>query len=155
LDAVGEDRRSKYKSAIAHSTEVIAELRKEEYESLRKHRCGCSVVLAIHLLRHSADNEDEAFAMVHDGLDQCVDLLRREVLINMGTEYRKLHKWDQSIQAFISSPVPLQLDREVLLFRMGTWYRTIHKWKQSIQAFKVSFESICPRVKTRVPSYYD
>ena len=62
-------------------------------------RQECSLRLANALLRHSADNEDEAFAMVHDGLDQCVDLLRREVLINMGTEYRKLHKWDQSIQA--------------------------------------------------------
>ena len=36
LDAVGdEDRRSNYKAAIAHSTEVIAKLRnEEEYESL-------------------------------------------------------------------------------------------------------------------------
>jgi hypothetical protein len=55
--------------------------------------------LARILLRHSTDNEDEAFAIFQEGLERCVDPLCREmILFQMGTWYRKLSKWDQSIE---------------------------------------------------------
>ena len=50
--------------------------------------------------QHSAANEDEAFAIFQEILDICVHpTIRAKILINMGIEYRKLHKWDQSIEA--------------------------------------------------------
>jgi len=58
------------------------------------------VRLATLLLENGADNEVEAFAIFQEEHDRCVDPLDREiVLFQMGTEYRTLHKWDQSIQA--------------------------------------------------------
>jgi len=57
--------------------------------------------LFIKLSKHSrTDNEAKAFAIFQEELDRCVDPLDREfMLINMGTEYRKIKKWDQSIEA--------------------------------------------------------
>jgi hypothetical protein len=56
--------------------------------------------LAKNLLRQSADNETEAFAIFQEELDRCVNPLQRErIHFVMGTWYRKLHKWDQSIEA--------------------------------------------------------
>ncbi len=52
------------------------------------------------LLKHTADNETEAFLLFQKELDRCEEAGRREsVLLRMGTEYRKLKKWDQSIEA--------------------------------------------------------
>ena len=87
-----------YEAAIIHYREVIAELQKEEYDDMSR---LCSSFIARILLKHSADNEAEAFAIFQKKLDLCVDPLRREkILIEMGTEYRKLNKWDQSIETF-------------------------------------------------------
>jgi hypothetical protein len=72
---------------------------------------ACSVVVAIHLLWRSTDNEAEAFAMVRDGLDRRVDLLRREeVLIDMGTSIESYTYGTNPSRLFISS-VTLQLAR--------------------------------------------
>jgi len=95
-----EDGLCKSKAAITHYRKVAAELQKQEYESLGGTRIGCSLDLARTLLRHSADNEAEAFAIFQEELDRCVDPLdRKMIVIDMGTEYRKLKKWDQSIEA--------------------------------------------------------
>ena len=69
-----------YKAAIAHFREVIAELRKKEYDdsSMGKIRVHCSVLLARTLLRYSADNGPEAFAIFQEELDRCVNPLIRE-----------------------------------------------------------------------------
>ena len=91
-----------YEAAIAHFRKAVAELQKQECDgdSQNKARFVCSVDLARTLLRHSAANEAEAFAIFHEELDRRVDPLdREEILFEMGTEYRKLHKWDQSIEA--------------------------------------------------------
>ena len=56
--------------------------------------------LARTLLQHSTDNEAEAFEIFQKELDRSVDSLHKDLLLfQMGKEYRKLHKWDQSIQA--------------------------------------------------------
>jgi len=90
-----------YKAAIAHCRKGVAGLQKQEYDdSLSGTRFLCSVVLARTLLRHSADNEAEAFAIFQEELDRCEDPLdREEILFEMGTGYRNLNKWDQSIKA--------------------------------------------------------
>ena len=90
-----------YQAAIPYFREVVAELQKEEYDgSLFGTRVICSMDLATNLLQHSADNEAEAFAIFQEELDRCVDPLRRvQILFQMGTWYRKLHQWDQSIEA--------------------------------------------------------
>jgi len=90
-----------YKAAIAHFRKVVAGLQKQDHDDgLSKARFGCSVDLATTLLRHSADNEAEAFAIFQEELDRCVDPIDREIIgTHMGTEYRKLNKWDQSIEA--------------------------------------------------------
>ena len=91
-----------YESAITHFRKEVAELQKQECDGDRqsKARFVCSVDLARSLLRHSAANEAEAFAIFHEELDRRVDPLDKEVILfEMGTEYRKLQKWDQSIEA--------------------------------------------------------
>ena len=61
--------------------------------------------LAKNLLRQSADNETEAFAIFQEELDRFRDPHRsdplrcEEILFQMGTWYRKLNKWDQCIEA--------------------------------------------------------
>ena len=56
--------------------------------------------LAKNLLRQSADNETEAFAIFQEELDRCVNPLQREnILFDLGKGYRKVNKWDQSIGA--------------------------------------------------------
>jgi len=64
-----------YEAAIAHYRKYLAEVQKQEYESLSASRFDCSMDLAITLLRHSADNEAEAFAIFQEELDRCVNLL--------------------------------------------------------------------------------
>jgi len=90
-----------YEAAIAHFRKGIAGLQMQEYDdSLNGIRVACSLRLANTLLRHSAENEAEAFAILQKELDCCVDPLDREmILIDMGKEYRKIKKWDQSIEA--------------------------------------------------------
>ena len=92
-----------YKAAIACFRELVAaERQKQEYDdSLSETRDSSrSVGLARTLLLHSAANKGEAFAIFQEELNRCVDPLdREEILIQMGTEYRKLNKWDQSIEA--------------------------------------------------------
>jgi len=91
-----------YEAAIANFRKAVAVLQMQEYDdSLYATRASCSLRLGNSLLQHSADNEAEAFAIFQKELDRCVDPLDREfMLINMGTEYRKIKKWDQSIEAF-------------------------------------------------------
>jgi len=61
---------------------------------------SCSVRLATTVLKYSAANEAEAFAIFQEELDRYVDPLDRDIVhFQMGTRYRKLHKWDQSIEA--------------------------------------------------------
>jgi hypothetical protein len=82
------------------SGRIEEELCNYEHEKMSGTRGGCSVRLARTLLRHSADNEAEAFAIFQEELDRCVDPLNRKMILNnMGTECRKLNKWDQSIEA--------------------------------------------------------
>ena len=90
-----------YEAAIAHFRKAVDGLQKQGYDdSLNGTRVSCSVGLANNLLQHSADNEAEAFAIFQEELDRCVDpLCREEIIIQMGTEYRKFNKWDQSIDA--------------------------------------------------------
>jgi len=89
-----------YKAAINNFRKVVTELQKQEYESLSENRFVWSLGLARTLLRRSAENEDEAFAIFQEELDRCVDPLdREEILFQMGKEYRKIKKWDQSIEA--------------------------------------------------------
>jgi tetratricopeptide (TPR) repeat protein len=86
-----------YKAAITHFRKAVAELQTQEYDDMSR---VCCSFLARTLLKDSADNEVEAFAIFQEELDRCVDPLKREAfLFRMGTEYRKLHKWDQSIQS--------------------------------------------------------
>jgi len=89
-----------YEAAIVHFRKVLAELLMQENDdSLNGTRVSCSVGLAHNLMRYSADNEAEAFAIFQEELDRCVDPLDREmILFDMGTEYRKINKWDQSIE---------------------------------------------------------
>jgi len=90
-----------YKAAIAHFRTGVDGFQKQEFDdSLSGAKGICSLWLARTLLRHSAANEAEAFVIFQEELDRCVDPLDRQViLIRMGIEYRKLHKWDQSIEA--------------------------------------------------------
>ncbi len=89
-----------YEAAIAHYRKYLAEVQIQEYDSPSRTRNVWSVDLAITLLRHSAKNEAEAFAIFQEELDRCVDPLNRKMILNnMGTECRKLNKWDQSIEA--------------------------------------------------------
>ena len=90
-----------FEAAIAHFRKAVDGLQKQGYDdSLSGARFVCFVGLATTLLRHSADNEAEAFAIFQKELDRCVDpLCREEIIIQMGTEYRKFNKWDQSIEA--------------------------------------------------------
>jgi len=90
-----------YEAAIAHYRKFLAELQeKQEYDSPSRTRIVCSVVLAKTLLQRSAENEAEAFAIFQEELDRCVDPLdREEILIGMGTWFRKVNKFDQSIEA--------------------------------------------------------
>jgi len=91
-----------YEAAICQFRKGVAGLQKQEYDdSLSGARFVCSMGLARTLLRHdSVDNEDEAFAIFQEELDRCVDPRHRvEVLFPTGEEYRKLTKWDQSIEA--------------------------------------------------------
>jgi len=96
-----EEGMCNYKAAIAHSRKVVAGLQKQaNNDIMRRTRYICSVDLARTLLRHSADNEAEAFAIFQEELDRCPDQLHREmILFQMGSEYRKLKKWDQSIES--------------------------------------------------------
>ena len=97
-----EDGLCNFKAAIIHYRKVAAELEKQEYnDSLSETRVICSMDMATNLLKHSAANEAEAFAIFQEELDRCVDpLCRKMILFQMGTWYRKLSKWDQSIEAF-------------------------------------------------------
>jgi len=81
-------------AAIAHFREEVARLQKQEYDDgLGGARSVCSIRLANTLLRRSTANEAEAFMIFQEDLDRCVDPLYREnILIQMGTEYRKLNK---------------------------------------------------------------
>jgi len=90
-----------YAAAIAHFRKVAAGLQMQEYDdSLYASRFVCSMHLAKTLLQQSTDNEDEAFAIFQKELDRCVDPLDREkIFLAMGTEYGKIKKWDQSIEA--------------------------------------------------------
>ena len=122
-----------YKAAIPHFRKGVVELQKQEYDGdkLSGTRGICSMDLATTLLRHSTDNEAEAFAIFQEELDRYVDPLGKEtILFKMGTWYRKLNKWDQSIKARRVDP----LRREKILFQMGEWYRKLHQWDQSIEA---------------------
>jgi hypothetical protein len=89
-----------YEAAIVHFRKVAADLQMQEYDDkLGGIRC-CSVGLARTLLRYSTDNEAEAFAIFQEELNRCVDRLDREMMLfDMRTWYRKLNKWDQSIEA--------------------------------------------------------
>ena len=83
-----------YKAAIVYFRKGVAELEEEEYDN------SCSVGLARTLLKDSAANESEAFAIFQEELDECVDPLdTEEILLQIGTWYRKLHKWEQSIES--------------------------------------------------------
>ena len=95
-----EEGMCNYQAAIALFRKVLAELLMQENDdSLNGTRVSCSVGLANNLMRYSADNEAEAFAIFQEELDRCVDPLDREmILFDMGTEYRKINKWDQSIE---------------------------------------------------------
>ena len=101
-----------YEAAIGRFREAAAGLQKENYVvSLSITRPACSVGLARTLLQHSTANEAEAFAIFQKELDYCVDppesessqrfikIDREDILFQMGTWYRKLNKWDQSIEA--------------------------------------------------------
>jgi len=90
-----------YEAAIAQFRKVVAVLQKQEHDdSLNGTRVTCSLRFANTLLQHSIDNEAETFVMFQKELDRCVDPLDREmILIDMGTGYRKIKKWDQSIEA--------------------------------------------------------
>jgi len=69
-----------YEAAIANFRKVVTGLQKQEDDDcLSETRFGCSVDLARTLLRHSADNEAEAFAIFQEELDLCVDPLYREM----------------------------------------------------------------------------
>jgi tetratricopeptide (TPR) repeat protein len=86
-----------YKAAIVYFRKGVAELQEEEYEEYDN---SCSVGLARTLLKDSAANESEAFAIFQEELDECVDPLdTEEILLQIGTWYRKLHKWEQSIES--------------------------------------------------------
>ena len=100
-----------YEAAIAHYRKYLAEVQIQEYDSPSRTRNVWSVDLAITLLRHSAKNEAEAFAIFQEELDRCVDPLDREkILFNLGKGYKKVNKWDQSIgalhQLYLSSNRP-------------------------------------------------
>ena len=62
-------------------------------------------MVATTLLRHTTANEAEAFAIFQEELDRFRDPLRcdrprcEEILFQMGRWYRKLNKWNQSIEA--------------------------------------------------------
>jgi len=88
-------------AAIAHFRKAVAGLQKQtDDDSLGRTRFDCSVGLAPTLLRHSADNEDEAFAIFQEELDRCVNQVDRTMInLEMSMEYRKVDKWDQSIEA--------------------------------------------------------
>ena len=65
---------------------MAAGLQMQEKSDRLVDRQECSLRLANALLRHSADNEDEASAIFKEELDRCVDPLDREkILIDMGT----------------------------------------------------------------------
>ena len=85
-----EDGLCNYRAAIAHFRKAAAELRKQEYDDRSK---VCCSLLVRTLLKYSADNKAEAFAMFQEELDRCLDPLHREkILIVMGQWDRKLHK---------------------------------------------------------------
>ena len=94
-----EEGMCNYKAAIVHFRDVVAGLQKQKKgDGLFSTRFVCSVGLAKNLLRHSAANEDEAFAIFREILDLCVTPTdRKAILSNMGIEYRKLHQWASSI----------------------------------------------------------
>ena len=90
-----------YETASDHYREVVDQLQKQEHDGdrLSGTRCDLSAGLATSLLKHSAANEDEAFTIFQEELNRFVDPLRREIILfKMGTWYRKLSKWDQSIE---------------------------------------------------------
>jgi len=101
-----------YKAAIAHFRKGVVELQKQGHDGDSLSRTRVIIMdLATALLKYSAANEAEAFAIFQDELDRCVDPRRKEkILFQMGTCYRKLNKWDQSIEAlrqlFLSSTRP-------------------------------------------------
>ena len=89
-----------YKAAITHSREAVVDLQKQENGSPNESTFLYSVSFATLLLKDSAANEAEAFAIFHEELDRCVDPIPKEIiLLQIGTWYRKLHKWEQSIES--------------------------------------------------------
>jgi tetratricopeptide (TPR) repeat protein len=95
-----EDGLCNYQAAVVYFRKAVAWLQTQETQEYDDMSRICSSLLAGTLLRHSADNEAEAFAIFQEQLHRCVDPLRRdELLLRMGTWYKELHKWDQSIQA--------------------------------------------------------
>ena len=91
---------------------MVAEVQKQEYDSLSETKFVYSVGLARTLLRHSADNETEASAIFQEELDHCVDLLDRQaVLFQMGTLYRKVHNPSRLSVSFS----PIQMARRFLM----------------------------------------
>ena len=86
-----------YKAAIEHFRKFNAVLQQNQ-KAFWELSYGY-LYFATLLLKHTADNETEAFLLFQKELDRCEEAGRREsVLLRMGTEYRKLKKWDQSIE---------------------------------------------------------
>jgi len=81
-----------YGTAIHHFSNISSEAYNEDPELPLK--------LGRALLRRSTDNEAESFEIFQTGLDRWVEpsIERDEILLCMGTEYRKLKKWSQSIE---------------------------------------------------------
>jgi len=91
-----------YEATIAHCRkEVVGELQKQEnYYVLSGTISVCSLSITSTLLLLSVDNAAESYTIFQEELDRCVDLLDKEmILFRIGTWYRKLNKWDQSIKA--------------------------------------------------------
>ena len=72
----------------------------QKYPRLSETRLANSLGLATSLLKHSTDNEAEAFAIFQEELNHCRASSddRELILFRMGIEYRHLNKWDQSIE---------------------------------------------------------
>jgi hypothetical protein len=94
-----------YEAALAHYRIGIRVRVKEEYDPSHDLRDYSPSVVATTLLQHTTAYEAEAFAIFQEELDRFRDPHRsdplrcEEILFQMGTWYRKLNKWDQSIEA--------------------------------------------------------
>ena len=85
---------------MIHDTAIDHYREMQEYPSLSETRVANSLGLATSLLKHSTDNEAEAFAIFQLEINHCGASSddRELILFRMGIEYRHLNKWDQSIE---------------------------------------------------------